>query len=470
MAILLLSLTVATVLTFSLLLQQGRRDIDQAITREQERFGQAVGQLVVDARQDAPEATTDELVETAVRRYLQLNPATETYWMTVTLADGRRLSPTGGPSELRALFDANTLPQGPSGQLVTVGSPVGSVRTSTTPVQIAGTEVATVHLVAPLRQVREDAAGATSVVVIAAAFSLVIGGGLLATSLWRSLSPLGELAEAARSIELESLTARVDVGDPDDEVGALAQEFNRMLERLEEAATRQRWFMASIGHELRTPITIARGHLELLTRTAAEDPGAIADTSAIVEDELERMGALVEDLMAIARSASDDFLRRQPVELVAWFEELELKLAGHPAAGSVRVLPPPPVTIDADPVRLAQAVLNLVSNAHAHTPAGTDIRVRARQTDDTLVLVVADDGPGIPEEIRDHVRDPFVRAGDVQTSTGLGLSVVEVIVEAHGGRMTIDTGGDGTSVGLHLPMRSGDPAAGRLEPEDVGAG
>jgi two-component system, OmpR family, sensor kinase len=454
MAILLLSLTVATLLAYSLLLQQGRRDVDQEIDREQQRFGQAVGQLVADAAQDAPDASTDEIVESAVRRYLELNPASEMSWMTVVLANGRRLSPSGGPPELLELFEDDLLPRGPTGQLVTVDSPVGPVRTTTNPVRIADTEVATLHLVALLRPIREDAVAAASVVAVAAAISLFVGGGLLATSLWRSLSPLGELAEAARSIEFESLTARVDAGDSGDEVSALAHEFNRMLGRLEEAATRQRWFMASIGHELRTPITIARGHLELLTRSAVDDPGSVAEAAGIVRDELDRMGALVEDLMAIARASSEDFVRPQPTELVAWFEELELKLAGHPAAPVLRVLPPPPLTIDADPVRLTQAVLNLVANAYTHTPSGTLITVRAHALDEEVELIVEDDGPGIPDEIRDRVREPFVTAGDAQSSTGLGLSVVNVIAEAHGGRMEIDSAPHGTTVRLHLPIRT----------------
>jgi two-component system, OmpR family, sensor kinase len=276
-------------------------------------------------------------------------------------------------------------------------------------------QVATLQIVSPLAPVRAEALEATRLLGAAAGLTLVLGGILLAASLWRSLTPLTDLARTARSTELRSLDARVEVPDTEDEVGALAREFNTMLDRLDAASAAQREFMASIGHELRTPITIARGHLELLRTADPGDASAVAETTAILEDELGRMGRLVEDLMAIARSEMEDFVRPRPLELVQWFEELELKLAGLPAGPTVRILPPPPITVDVDPDRLAQAVLNLVNNAQVHTPPDTRIEVRAVAGTDHVAIEVADDGPGIPEAIREQVFDPFVR-GDTPGS------------------------------------------------------
>jgi two-component system, OmpR family, sensor kinase len=280
--------------------------------------------------------------------------------------------------------------------------------------------------------------------------SLLLGAALMTTTLWRSLSPLRTLATTARSTELRRLDARVEQPDSDDEVGLLAREFNSMLERLERASAGQTAFMASISHELRTPITVARGHLEMLRTVGEDDPRAREEAVLVVEDELHRMGRLVEDLMTIARSEMDDFARLRELELVAFFEDLELKVAG--LGVTVRIDPPPPVVLRADPDRLAQAVLNLVNNAHRHTPAGTHIRIRAVEHPGEVVIEVHDDGSGIPPEIRDRMFEAFVTAGQAAGSTGLGLAVVAAVVDAHDGRITLDTGATGTTVRLWLPL------------------
>jgi two-component system, OmpR family, sensor kinase len=325
------------------------------------------------------------------------------------------------------------------------------VRTSSVPITLGDEQAATLQIVSPLAPVRVEAREAAWLVAAAAGLSLLLGGILLSASLWRSLTPLGSLAAAARTTELRSVGERVEVPDTDDEVGLLAAEFNTMLDRLDAATAAQDTFMASIGHELRTPITIARGHLEVLQNLDRGDPDAVRETVAIVQDELTRMSRLVEDLMAIARAEMADFVRPRELELVGWFEELELKLA--PAGGDhrVRIEPPPPVHVHADPDRLAQAVLNLVTNARVHTPPGTAVQVSATCEDDRVVIAVSDDGPGIPTEIRERLFDPFVRAGEAPSSTGLGLSVVRAVAHAHGGEVAFTTGDGGTRVELRIP-------------------
>jgi two-component system OmpR family sensor kinase len=452
MAVFAISLAVASLLAYELLLQDGRRDIDVVIAREQERFQLSTSALLAELREDQPDVPPETSLRAAVRRYLQLNPSTASYWTIVTFEDGTRLAAANGPPELEPLFRAGTLPSGRLGVRETIDTEAGDVRTSSVPVVLDGEQAATLQIVSPLAPVRVEAREAAWLVALAAGVSLLLGGILLAASLWRSLTPLRGLAATARSTELRSLGRRVEVPDSDDEVGALAREFNTMLDRLDAAASAQTEFMASIGHELRTPVTIARGHLELLRQLDGDDPQADDETVAIVQDELARMGRLVEDLMAIARADMDEFVRPRPVELVAWFEELELKLAGVPGSEQVRIHPPPPVVLEADPDRLAQAVLNLVNNALTHTPDGTPVRVGARQDPGHVVLTVADDGPGIPDEIRDRLYEPFVRAGEAPTSTGLGLSVVRAVAQAHGGHVSLDTGPEGSTFAVHLPF------------------
>jgi signal transduction histidine kinase len=454
-AVFAVSLAVAAILAYELLLQDGLRDIDTVLAREEERFQLSIAALLAEAREDDPTASDLLALEAAVRRYLQLNPSNESYWTIVTFEDGLRLAASNGPPELAELFTTNTLPAGTLNTRETTdsGTAAGEIRSSTVPVLLGGQQLATLQIVSPLAPVRAEAREASLLVAAAAGASLLVGGILLTATLWRALAPLGALAEAARSTELRRLDARVEVPDVDDEVAVLAREFNTMLARLEQATAQQQEFLASVGHELRTPITIARGHLEMLATVDADDPAAVRETADIVRDELGRMARLVEDLMAMARTRTPDFVRPRELDLVAWFEELEVKLAGISGRGRIAVQPPPPVTLFADPDRLAQAVLNLTNNAVVHTPEGTPIAVAATLDRDgcRVGISVVDEGPGIDPEILDDVFAPFVRAGDARDSTGLGMAVVQAVAIAHHGTVDVRSDPGGTAVTLWLP-------------------
>jgi two-component system, OmpR family, sensor kinase len=453
MAVFAISLAVTSFLAYELLLTDGRRDADVVLAREQQRFERSMGELLPEAQEDAPDRGVVDSLRAAVRRYLQLNPSTASYWTIVTFEDGQRLAAANGPPELEPLFhgeDGQSLPAGELNTVETASTTAGDVRVLTVPVLLRDEQMATLQILAPLDPVRSEAIEAAMRVAAAAGLALLVGGVLLGLSLWRSLSPLGALANAARGTELRSLGTRVIEPDTEDEVGLLAREFNTMLDRLEAASVQQREFMASIGHELRTPITIARGHLEVL-ETIDRDATSFAETVAILEDELGHMSRLVEDLMAIARAEMDDLVRVRAVELVQWFEDLELRLEATAAGRDVVLLPPPPVEVVLDPDRMAQAVLNLAINAHVHTPAGTPVRISASLETGKMVITVSDDGPGIPDDIREDVFAPFVRAGDAPGSTGLGLAVVKAVAEAHGGEVRLTTGPAGTRFDLVVP-------------------
>lgn len=458
MVVFAISLGVASVLAYELLLRDGQRDIEVVIAREQERFEQSIASLLVEEQANDPTLDGRTALRLAVRRYLELNPSNDSYWTIITFDDGRRLAASNGPPELESLFADDALPSGGLNRRQVVPTDVGDILTSTVPIRLEAVDVGTLQIASPLAPVRDEAREAAYIVAAAAGVSLLLGGILLAASLWRSLTPLGALAQAARSTELRSLDARVPEPEGYDEVGLLAREFNTMLERLDRASVQQREFMASVGHELRTPITIARGHLELLQGLSRDDPATLEETVVILRDELHRMGRLVEDLMAIARAEMDDFTRPRPIELVSWFEELEFKVAGLPGGATTRISPPPPLTVMADPDRLAQAVLNLITNAHRHTPPGTEVQLRAEWAEDHVAVIVEDAGPGIPESIRDEMFAPFVRAGDAPSSTGLGLSVVRAVMDAHDGDIRVTTSERGTRIRLELPWRPTETA------------
>ena len=461
MAVLAASLAVATVLAYKLLLVSGYANLDGTLERERERFQQSITSIV--ERVDARGRGGNDTLRTAVQEYLRLGPPTDSYLTVVRLDGDRVFTDRGGGSELQPLRQSGGIPFSTPGRLKTIDSPVGELRSLSATVSLSGQELAAFQVLAPLKPIHDRTLRALRWLALAALISLAIGGAVLFTALRRTLVPLSALAVAARNTELGSLTRRVPEPDLQDEVGSLAREFNTMLARLESASESERQFMATVSHELRTPITIARGHIETLEAIGMHDPDAVAETSAVVRDELARMGRLVEDLMALARSRSDGFIQRSRMELPAFFAELKLRLTGLPVE-NVRVGDVPDVAIEADQERLAQALLNLVLNAHVHTPAGTSVAVTCRLSRGWVIFTVQDDGPGMDDAIRRDAFEAFVSGARGSNSAGLGLAVVRAVAEGHGGDVRLDSGRSGTAVTLRIPAQGVVAAAAPARP------
>lgn len=461
MAVFAVSLAVAAVLAYGLLLQDARNDIEVVLAREHERFERSIATLLTEAREQEPTADDLTVLKDAVRRYLELHPSTPSYWTIVTFEDGLRLAAQNGPPELESLFDEGALPTGTldTREVIDTGTEAGEILTSSVPIILGGEQLGTFQVVAPVAPVRRDARESAYLLAAAMGASLLAGGVLLAATLWRILVPLGALVGAARSTGERPLNARIEEPDSDDEVALLASEFNRTLDRLASEINQRPELLASLGDELRSPVTSVRGNPELPTAVDREDPDAVSATVAIVDDELGWMERMMEDLTTIAQARTPDFVRPRRFDLVSWFEELERKLPATANGRHVTIVPPPPVTLYADPDRLTQAVLHLTANAAMHNPPGTPIRLRATvdTEDDRLHLVVEDEGHGIDPEILDEVFSPFVRAGDARDSTGLGLAVVHAVVTAQGGEIGVRSGRTGTTITLALPWQDSSP-------------
>lgn len=283
-----------------------------------------------------------------------------------------------------------------------------------------------------------------AVLAVASAFAYAVAGRLLA--------PLRRAIETARSIHENDLTARVPVSG-NDEIAELAVTFNEMLDRVESALATQREFVIDAGHELRTPITIVRGHLELMT----DDPDDRAETVALVLDELDRMGRLVQDLLLLSRSERPDFLDRRPVQVQELLPEVFAKVSALADRcwvydGAV------PAELEADPQRLTQALSQLTQNAVQHTGRGDLIALGAARHADSVHIWVRDEGEGVAPADRDRIFERFARAaGQARRSEGhgLGLAIVSAIVEGHGGRVELDgEHGRGATFRMVLPLRS----------------
>jgi signal transduction histidine kinase len=284
----------------------------------------------------------------------------------------------------------------------------------------------------------------------------------------RLLRTIGRITTTAEEISDGEIDRRLAVQGTADEVDQLAVTFDRMLDRLAGAMASQRRLLSDVSHQLRTPLTIARGHLEVLQRTGVDDPEAVSETIGVVVDEIDHMRALVERLLMLGRAMEPDFLAVAPIDLRAM-------LADVFATGRVlaerdwRLEPGPDVVIVADEAKLRGALLNLLDNAAKATRSGDIIELSASVVGESplpLVLRVDDSGPGIPGAERELVLGRFSRPGARDTAgSGLGLAIVAAVADAHGGDVTIgDSPYGGCRVQIALPASVIDRAAQAHDP------
>lgn len=227
------------------------------------------------------------------------------------------------------------------------------------------------------------------------------------------------------------------------------REEREMARRLRELDDLKTTFMSAVSHELRTPITICRGHLEVL----GDDPTPveIRETVELVLDELDRMGRLVEDITMLVRKDDSSFLRREPVDAGALMKDVARKVLPF-LDGRLHVVPgPADARMDADPHRLAQALVNLLHNAAVHTPDGTPVELRLVARRRAWRFEVADRGPGLEPGEEERMFRQFVH-GPASSGSGLGLAVVRSIARAHGGEAGVDNRpGEGATFWLSIP-------------------
>jgi two-component system OmpR family sensor kinase len=275
------------------------------------------------------------------------------------------------------------------------------------------------------------------------------------------LEPIKLLRTTAGEISSSSdLSRRIAVVGNDD-LAVLTETVNGMLARLEDAFASQRQLLDDVGHELRTPLTIVRGHLELMDPA---DPKDAASTKELVLDELDRMNGLVEDLVTLAKASRPDFVIAEPTDIALLTDEVLTK--ARPLGDRRWVLDSlADVTVDIDPRRITQALLQLASNSVKFSEPGSTIALGSSATDTEVRLWVRDEGVGIAEQHQSRIFDRFERAGSPAEGSGLGLTIVRSIAVAHGGRTAVESRlGAGTTVSIYLPLMAESEKAG---PESI---
>jgi signal transduction histidine kinase len=266
------------------------------------------------------------------------------------------------------------------------------------------------------------------------------------------LAPLRMLTKTARSITETDLTQRLSVRGTD-EIAQMSLTFNQMLDRLQAAFISQQDFIRDASHELRTPITIIRGHLDLM----GDDPVERQETVALVKDELKRMSRFVNDLLLLMKAERPNFLRLETVDLAAFTEEVFAKARGlGDRTWQLEAVGEGSILLDCQ--RIAQVILNLAQNATQYTQERDVIAIGSAVVGDRVHFWVRDSGEGIAIQDQERIFDRFARGRNSERrsdGSGLGLSIVQALVKAHGGHVELFSRlGSGATFTIVIPKRT----------------
>ncbi len=391
------------------------------------------------------------------------------HWIEVWSMAGEKLLATGTFQPLA--LEPPKLPSRPSGDVMTVLTPIGPARVMTQIVRVGGAPFlmrAVLSEVGVNRQVRrlwlELAALCLTVLFLGG-----LGGYILAQ---RTLGPLAQMAAHARRITAEQLHERLTLKNTSAELDQLRDAFNNTLARLEQSFGQLRRFTADASHELRTPLTALRsvGEVGLRGARTVEDYREVVGTML---EEVDRLSRLTNELLALARAdAGRAQLRSEPVDLAALASEVaeDLSVLAEERGQTLETRAEGTAVVQGDRLALRQALLNLVDNAIKYAPKGTRVSMRVGCRPDGSFVEVQDEGPGIAPEHRERIFERFYRADAGRSremgGTGLGLSLVKSTTEAHGGRIELETERDQGSI-FRLVLPHGPPhGAARAAPAD----
>ena len=280
------------------------------------------------------------------------------------------------------------------------------------------------------------------------------------------MRPLEDVEATAEQIAAGDLSARMPEANPNSEVGRLVTSLNSMLTRIEssfavrkESEDKLRRFVADASHELRTPLTAIRGFSELYRQGAVTGEDATRELLGRIEGESKRMGSLVEDLLLLARLDQAREMASKPVDLSEVVESAVISArAAGPQHSVIFTKPDSEIFVLGDEPRIHQVIANLLANARAHTPVGTEIRVSISHDSDGVRISVSDNGPGLSQSDQEKIFERFYRADTSRVrvdgeGSGLGLSIVDAVMKAHKGSVTVVSElGKGATFTLFFPV------------------
>lgn len=286
-----------------------------------------------------------------------------------------------------------------------------------------------------------------------------IGGAFITgyTITRKTLEPINTITSTAREISGTDIHKRLQISGPDDELTELASTFNSMLDRLEQAFSRERQFVSDASHELRTPISVVQGYINLLDRWGKNEEDVREEAIQAIKHETSNMKSLVEGLLFLARG-DDERLEVNKKKFMA--DELvdEVLQETKMITDKIRVYTSrtDKVKLYADPELIKQMLRIFVDNSIKYTPAGGELKIDLIDSGFNIKLIVEDSGIGIPEEDIPHIFERFYRVDKSRTEkkgTGLGLAIAKWIVDKHNGEVEVESSpGEGTRITVLLPQ------------------
>lgn len=445
--LILLSFSGSIVAIRRVLLFRLQERIEQAIEQEIKEF-----RLLVDGKDPDTAQPFGENIKAIFNVFLQRNIPISNEYTIALLPDGFHDSI---PKDLPPSIDRNSTMVKYWQQLTVresreIGNPEERIKYWAEPIEING-KIQGVFVVAIATQSeRQEVQEAILSIIVVTMITMVITSILAWVFAGKVLTPLRLLTKTAREITESNLEQRIEVKGKD-EVTQLSITFNEMLDRLESAFNTQKNFLNDVGHELKTPITIVQGHLELMGVSSEEQQ----ETKEVVLDELERMNRLIDDLMFLAKSEQPDFLHLDNIQVSTLTEEIFAK-AKVIADRHWQLDEVGQGVIMADRQRLIQAITNLAQNATKHTRPEDTIAIGSATRKNHVCLWVRDTGTGIAPEEQQKIFQRFQTGSNNRgtKSTGLGLSIVKAIAQAHGGRIQLYSClHQGSTFTLVLPIR-----------------
>ncbi len=282
-----------------------------------------------------------------------------------------------------------------------------------------------------------------------------VGGHFLAN---RALRPVDEVTNTARAITSHNLNRRIRIKKTKDEIGRLAETFNEMISRLDESFRKTRQFSGNASHELKTPLTVLKGEIEVALRRARTGDEYRAILKSNLE-EINNMTRIVDDLLLLSRADTGEVpLTKSTVDLSEFLSDIQVQAQLLATSRSIDVYfhDHHRILALADPLRLKSMMLNLIENGIKYSLPGGRIDITLEKQNGSAVITVSDQGIGIPQEAVSHIFDRFYRVDKARSrkegGSGLGLSICKWIAEAHGGSISVKSElGKGSTFIVRIP-------------------
>lgn len=307
------------------------------------------------------------------------------------------------------------------------------------------------HVLTALNRVLLIGGAVAAVFVLAVSYLLASG----------ALRPVEKITHLAAQIEASDLTQRISAANEPSETQRLADTFDAMLARLESAFAQQRNFVMDVSHELRTPLTALRGNLDvlLMSKNLSREDRVVLER---MSQEVGRLIRLTSNLLYLAHAEAGRDIVRRPIELDALCLEVVHQASALRDDVAVRLDHESQLTVYGDPDLLKQLLLNLLDNAIKYSPPAGNVNVSLYEREEVAEIVVADEGPGIPEEQISKIFERFYRSSDQHTRTvggaGIGLAISRWIAHVHGGDIRVESrAGDGSRFIVTLPLSAEEP-------------